>query len=509
MSIKMSLYHLSSKIHGRNKESKKSAVSAAAYRNGERYEGIDGHVSNYKNKSVDGFSLVFPIYVELHARPDAETLWRSADTAELKKDGTFKDSSRSAREFEFSLMRELTPSQNKFLAREFARYVSETYGVACNVAFHHLDGDNPHAHMMYTVRKIEADGTLGAKVRELDRKNVLLDARKKWAELATEHLQRAGFDIVLSEKSFAEQGIEHEPAEYVNADKYYRAQRLGIELPELAQRAINKRMRSSNDDTYQEAEDRVKKSTVQQSDDSDVSTAHATPGMTVSAPSDTFVAPLTSPAIAPELTFNPQPEPSPSPSFKLHYEGLNEREIAIKAAEDIALLKMKRKFDDDLRAIDDHFDRLKNLYSEIQTGKGAKVEKKVFGLFTLHFSKYKEDDIKTMRRRYIDKKNEYELMKRNYERRCRASGIDVLAEHIKYVEENIDYIKSVTNDKLINEYARTYINDLDNNNSNGNDFVYIPKSNQANTAVSSNDYGYNYAYDPNDPNNADGTNGPR
>ncbi|MDC7692467.1 MobA/MobL family protein [Vogesella indigofera] len=494
----MSLYHLSSKVHGRNKESKKTAVSAAAYRNGERYRGVDGHLSNYKNKKVDGFSMIFPSYVELHARPDAETLWRSADAAELKKDGTFKESSRSAREFEFSLMRELTPAQNKFLAREFARYVSEKYGVACNVAFHMLDGDNPHAHMMYTVRKINADGTLGAKIRELDSKAVLLEARTKWAELATAHLQRAGFDIILSEKSFSEQGIEHEPAKHVNADKYYRAKRLKIELPELVRRAELMSKRSANDDQYQAQDDDVKKNTVNLIADSDASTVQ----------SFMIDEPALTPTIDPESTFIPLPEPTPSPSFKLHYEGLNRQEIAIKAAEDIAIVKMKQKLDADLRAIDEHCDRLKKLHQEIKHGKGAKVERKIFGIFTIYVSKYKNADIEALKQEYIEGKRAFEEKKHAYERRMRASGIAVLGEHIKYVEENIDYIRSVTNEKMIREFTKAYIDGLDNN-SNGSDFVYVPKANQGNTATPSNDYDYNLVYKPDDHDDADGTNGPR
>ena len=489
--IIMSLYHLSSKVHGRTKESNKTAVSAAAYRNGERYEGIDGHVSNYSRKKVDGNSLIFPSYVE--NRPDAQSLWQMADRAELKKDGTFKDSSRSAREFEFSLMTELTPGQNRYLARDFARYMSEKYGVACNIAFHHLEGKNPHAHMMYTVRKIEADGTLSEKVRELDKKNVLLDARKKWAELATEHLKRAGFDIVLSEKSFEEQGIEHEPAKHVNADKYHRAKRLGEELPELVERADKMSRRKSADtpmpveasindfqgaDVYPQYESAIIEGIDAHNTPSFSSPAVETQWDSHCVQANSLDMKNTPKGVSLDIEVHaeansldmrpPEPEKpqaqgsaSNTPStnnFIEHYKERNRGNIKNAASLDIALLVLRdymRKKADDLakkkNQIIDHYNRLKVATTETE-------EKPIlFGLFKHQIKKYTEADIQRMRKQYNQMKDDYMMEEKDFKALYKLSGIAVWGDSLGDIEYNLDDLKKFTTEREINAQVNAMI----------------------------------------------------
>ncbi len=88
----------------------KTAVAAASYRNGEKYIGVDGKEANFKNKDVDFHEIILPSYVEVDF--DAQSLWLSADKAELNKNGGFKAVSTSAYEYQFALPRELSPSQN-------------------------------------------------------------------------------------------------------------------------------------------------------------------------------------------------------------------------------------------------------------------------------------------------------------------------------------------------------------------------------------------------------------
>lgn len=493
----MSLYHLSSKVHGRNKDSKKTAVAAAAYRNGERYEGIDGHVSNYSRKKVDGHNLIYPSYVE--NKPDAQALWQMADRAELKKDGTVKDSSRSAREFEFSLMRELTPGQNKFLAREFARYISEKYGVACNIAFHHLEGKNPHAHMMYTVRKIEADGTLSEKVRELDKKNVLLDARKKWAELATTHLQKAGFDIVLSEKSFQEQGIKHEPAKHVNADKYHRAKRLGEELPELVHRAEKMSLRQSTDsptpaeaseasindfrgaDVHPKYEsfiiedidehkpfgsDNVRGNSLDaeryvQSTSLDMKNAPEGVSLDI----DPYIQPI-SLDMKPEkkayhterIRLNTEAPKEESPNnaidkksnFIMHYKEKNRGNLKKSAANDIALLALRDYVNKKREELANKKRNAHKYYEQLKAAVTETEEKPIlFGLFKYQERKYSKSDIDRMRKNYNQMRDAFMKEEQDFKALCRASGVEVWGNSLDEIEANLDAIKRLTTEHEI------------------------------------------------------------
>ena len=428
-----------------------------------------------------------------------------ADRAELKKDGTFKDSSRSAREFEFSLMTELTPGQNRYLARDFARYMSEKYGVACNIAFHHLEGKNPHAHMMYTVRKIEADGTLSEKVRELDRKNVLLDARKKWAELATEHLKRAGFDIVLSEKSFEEQGIEHEPAKHVNADKYHRAKRLGEELPELVERADKMSRRKSadtpmpveasindfqGDDVYPKYESAIIEDIDAYNTPSFSSPAVKTQWESHCVRANSLDMKNTPKGVSLDIEVHaeansldmrpPLPEKShsierirldpekpqvqvstrntPSTNFIEHYKERNRGNIKNAASLDIALLVLRdymRKKADDLakkkNQIIEYYNRLKIATTETE-------EKPIlFGLFKHQIKKYTEADIQRMRKQYNQMKDDYMMEEKDFKALYKLSGIAVWGDSLGDIEDNLDDLKKFTTEREINAQVNAMI----------------------------------------------------
>ena len=96
---------------------------------------------------------------------DRQTLWTAQERAENKKN------SRIAREAVIALPHEMTDAERKELVITYADHIKNRYGVACDYAIHRADkgGDNrnDHAHIMFTTRRVAAEG-LGEKTRELD-----------------------------------------------------------------------------------------------------------------------------------------------------------------------------------------------------------------------------------------------------------------------------------------------------------------------------------------------------
>ena len=155
---------------------------------------------------------------------DRSALWNAAEAAEKRKDA------RVAREFEVALPHELDGAARAALALDFAQDLADRYGAAVDVAVHrpHTQGDerNHHAHLLMTTRQVTAEG-LGEKTT-IERRNALLNAqglpavqtqlrevRALWAELANEHLARAGLEARIDHRSHAGRGIEIAPTKHV------------------------------------------------------------------------------------------------------------------------------------------------------------------------------------------------------------------------------------------------------------------------------------------------------
>lgn len=147
------------------RSSGRSATAAAAYRTADQV--IDertGLVHDYQRKGgVEHVSMHGP-----KGMPNMTTaeLWNLAEAAEKKKN------SQVARELLVALPHELSPAERIALAEQIAQQLADRYGVAAQVAVHApgTGGDqrNHHAHIMFTTRRMGADGQLGEKTRELD-----------------------------------------------------------------------------------------------------------------------------------------------------------------------------------------------------------------------------------------------------------------------------------------------------------------------------------------------------
>ncbi|HHP2071186.1 TPA: MobQ family relaxase [Klebsiella pneumoniae] len=198
----MTIFHMSAQRISRSKGH--SSVAAAAYRHGEKMtDEHTGEIHDYsKKKGVSDSVVLIPEGADKRfLKP--EYLFNTIEKHEKRKDAQL------ALEVNISLPTEMTDEQKKALAIDFCNENFVKNGMIADIAFHKLDSDNPHFHVMLTTRKLTPDGAgFGQKVREWNSKEQLQEWRKSWADTANEHLQAAGIDARIDHRSLKDQKAE-------------------------------------------------------------------------------------------------------------------------------------------------------------------------------------------------------------------------------------------------------------------------------------------------------------
>ena len=153
----MAIYHLSMQIISRSKG--QSAVASASYRSGEKL--VDERTSETKFyvRDVQPETMILapsnsPDWVQ-----DRNSLWNEVEKIEKRKD------SQLAREMNIALPKELSNEQQKELISNFVQSEFVDKGMIADVAIHRDDKENPHAHVMLTMRTIDENG-FGKKNRD-------------------------------------------------------------------------------------------------------------------------------------------------------------------------------------------------------------------------------------------------------------------------------------------------------------------------------------------------------
>ena len=113
----------------------------------------DGVHHNYTKKQGLVWQRVFLPPMAPAAWLDREILWNAVEEAEKTKE------SRLAREFVVALPVELNRDDWIALLTDFIQTQFVNEGMCADVAIHDTDGHNPHAHIMLTVRPLNADGS--------------------------------------------------------------------------------------------------------------------------------------------------------------------------------------------------------------------------------------------------------------------------------------------------------------------------------------------------------------
>jgi Ti-type conjugative transfer relaxase TraA len=223
----VAIFHLSAKIISR--KDGKSSLASAAYRAGvSLVDQRTGELFDYSRKQgVMYAEIVMPVGCTW--APDRSELWNAVEAKNKRADAQL------ARDFTAALPAELNHDERVELVRGFAKTIADRYRVAVDFAVHapDVEGDNRnfHAHILVTTNRVEQDGRLGNKARELDgiahsiahaidnrngrAPNEIERLREDWATLTNEALERAGHDVRIDHRSYEEQGVELTPTTHI------------------------------------------------------------------------------------------------------------------------------------------------------------------------------------------------------------------------------------------------------------------------------------------------------
>ena len=148
------------------------------------------------------------------AESDPRSYWEAADEYE-------RANGRLYREIQFALPKELSEAERRELASGFAKRLTEGERLPYTLAVHRGDGENPHAHLMFSERA--NDGIERSREQWFRRHNAaapekggarksrvavpqawLEDTRKAWEREANGALERAGYGERIDHRSLAE-----------------------------------------------------------------------------------------------------------------------------------------------------------------------------------------------------------------------------------------------------------------------------------------------------------------
>jgi hypothetical protein len=203
----MALYRLEAKIFSREKRGR-SVVAAAAYRSGskihdERCDRI--HDYSRRKKGIVETAILRPDGApEWTAKPD--TLWNTVELGEKRVDAQL------AREFILAVPPELNAKEQFNLAAGWAQNELVGKGMVAEVSLHHTKtGNNPHVHILCTMRRLDGDHFSTKKATEWNHVGVLMEWRESWGNAVNTALEKAGREERVDHRSLKDRGIDQIP----------------------------------------------------------------------------------------------------------------------------------------------------------------------------------------------------------------------------------------------------------------------------------------------------------
>jgi hypothetical protein len=189
-----------------------SAVAAAAYNLCGRLFAENGHAYDYSRKRQEhaGHALLLPEGAPPELRSPG-ILWRAAEAAERRSDAQI------ARQVLLSIPREVPPEHRLMWVQAIAQPWVED-GAAVQIDLHAPraagGGEQPHAHLLLTLRRVSDAGFALVKTREWNqqwREEGGRAERRRIQERANAWLAARGIDARIDLRSLAEQGEDRPP----------------------------------------------------------------------------------------------------------------------------------------------------------------------------------------------------------------------------------------------------------------------------------------------------------
>src|SRR5699024_4760643 len=127
-------YHFKASV---SSSSTQSAVAMASYRSGEKlYSLKDGETKSYRKR-----------FVEPEWTLERERLWNEVEEFENR------DNARLSRNILIALPNDMTHEQQRKVTEEYIKNNFVDAGMVADTSIHRDDENNPHAHIMLTVRE--------------------------------------------------------------------------------------------------------------------------------------------------------------------------------------------------------------------------------------------------------------------------------------------------------------------------------------------------------------------
>lgn len=230
----MAIYHLHAKSISRGKG--QSAVASASYRSAEiLHDDRLNYTYDYTRKEHVSYTEIMLPTGAPERLADRGTLWNEVERVEKRKDAQL------AREVEVALPNELTSDEHIKLVQDFVREEFVKKGMIADIAIHSKN-DNPHAHIMLTLREISVEGFSKKKNRDWNSKEQLVEWRKNWEIAINEELEKKHISERVSCETLEAQGINRIPTVHVgvfhareNRERNRRIAELNAELLEAEQ----------------------------------------------------------------------------------------------------------------------------------------------------------------------------------------------------------------------------------------------------------------------------------
>ncbi len=200
----MAIFHLRAQMIQRSKG--RNVIAAVAYRACEKlHDHRQDETFNYSSKKDLVKAEIFLPDGAPEWMKDRERVWNHLDGMERQWNGV------PAREIQVALPIELTEEQNLKLAKAFVKHFTDQ-NILADVAFHAGHGnDQPHLHIMLSMREIKGQDFARAKNRTWNQRPWLEGVRLQWETLTNHHLAINGHDVRIDRRSYEERGIDIEP----------------------------------------------------------------------------------------------------------------------------------------------------------------------------------------------------------------------------------------------------------------------------------------------------------
>ncbi|MQR84348.1 hypothetical protein GFV16_00115 [Bacillus megaterium] len=271
----MAIYHFHAKVITRGRG--QNTLASASYRSGELLKDESINKSWHYKREVQPESFILTPPHAPEEFKDRQKLWNAVEQSETRSNAQL------AREFVVALPNELPNSAQRELVEKYVQEQFVNIGMVADVAIHRDDKNNPHAHVMLTLRALKEDGTwAGKKKREYifdENKNHVLDKkgqkkfktvpltdwnskarllkwREEWSVYTNEKLKEYNINKSIDHRSFKDQGLEEKlptlkmwkEDNVLEKKERNRCQKEGIEYKPVTERGqINALIRKHNE----------------------------------------------------------------------------------------------------------------------------------------------------------------------------------------------------------------------------------------------------------------------